>query len=72
MMMSIEENLLFGKCKCMGILIQFVAAVKPLNPAYPKLIDYNGLQKGGHFAAWEQTDIYEPGACEKTTSVSSP
>jgi pimeloyl-ACP methyl ester carboxylesterase len=23
-------------------------------PAYPKLIHYNKLPKGGHFAAWEQ------------------
>jgi pimeloyl-ACP methyl ester carboxylesterase len=26
--------------------------------AYPKLIYYNKLPKGGHFAAWEQTDFY--------------
>jgi hypothetical protein len=27
--------------------------------AYPKLIYYNRLPKGGHFAAWEQPD-YSP------------
>ena len=26
--------------------------------AYPKLIHFNRLPKGGHFAAWEQTDSY--------------
>jgi pimeloyl-ACP methyl ester carboxylesterase len=26
--------------------------------AYPKLIHYNRLAKGGHFAAWEQPDVF--------------
>ena len=26
--------------------------------AYPKLIHYNWLDKGGHFPAWEQTEIF--------------
>ena len=26
--------------------------------AYPKLIYYNKVDKGGHFAAWEQPEIY--------------
>ena len=26
--------------------------------AYPKLIHYNKLPKGGHFAAWEQPDLF--------------
>jgi pimeloyl-ACP methyl ester carboxylesterase len=26
--------------------------------AYPKLIHYNRLDKGGHFAAWEQPELY--------------
>ena len=26
--------------------------------AYPKLIYYNRLPKGGHFAAWEQPDLF--------------
>ena len=26
--------------------------------AYPKLIHYNKLDKGGHFAAWEQTELF--------------
>ena len=25
--------------------------------AYPKLIHYNKLDKGGHFAAWEQPEL---------------
>jgi pimeloyl-ACP methyl ester carboxylesterase len=26
--------------------------------AYPKLIHYNRLAKGGHFAAWEQPELF--------------
>ena len=26
--------------------------------AYPKLIYYNKLDKGGHFAAWEQPELF--------------
>ena len=26
--------------------------------AYPNLIHYNKLDKGGHFAAWEQPQLY--------------
>ena len=26
--------------------------------AYPKLIHYNKVEKGGHFAAWEQPQIF--------------
>ena len=26
--------------------------------AYPKLIYYNRLAKGGHFAAWEQPELF--------------
>ena len=26
--------------------------------AYPKLIHYNKLEKGGHFAAWEQPELF--------------
>jgi pimeloyl-ACP methyl ester carboxylesterase len=26
--------------------------------AYPKLIHYNRLPKGGHFAAWEQPEFF--------------
>jgi pimeloyl-ACP methyl ester carboxylesterase len=28
--------------------------------AYPKLIHYNRLPKGGHFAAWEQPELFNP------------
>jgi pimeloyl-ACP methyl ester carboxylesterase len=28
--------------------------------AYPKLIYYNRLPKGGHFAAWEQPELFSP------------
>jgi pimeloyl-ACP methyl ester carboxylesterase len=26
--------------------------------AYPKLIDYNKVDKGGHFAAWEEPQLF--------------
>jgi pimeloyl-ACP methyl ester carboxylesterase len=26
--------------------------------AYPKLIHYNKLDRGGHFAAWEQPELF--------------
>jgi len=26
--------------------------------AYPNLIHFNRLDKGGHFAAWEQTELF--------------
>jgi pimeloyl-ACP methyl ester carboxylesterase len=26
--------------------------------AYPNLIHYNKVDKGGHFAAWEQPELY--------------
>ena len=26
--------------------------------AYPRLIHYNNLDKGGHFAAWEQPQLF--------------
>jgi pimeloyl-ACP methyl ester carboxylesterase len=26
--------------------------------AYPKLIHFNKLDKGGHFAAWEQPELF--------------
>ena len=26
--------------------------------AYPNLIHYNELDRGGHFAAWEQPELY--------------
>jgi len=26
--------------------------------AYPNLIQFNRLDKGGHFAAWEQTEAF--------------
>ncbi|MEX2208520.1 MAG: epoxide hydrolase family protein [Myxococcota bacterium] len=28
--------------------------------AYPKLVHYNKLEKGGHFAAWEQPELFVP------------
>jgi pimeloyl-ACP methyl ester carboxylesterase len=26
--------------------------------AYPKLVHYNRLDKGGHFAAWERPEVF--------------
>jgi pimeloyl-ACP methyl ester carboxylesterase len=36
--------------------------------AYPKLIHYNKLAKGGHFAAWEQPQLF---VAEMRTSFKS-
>jgi pimeloyl-ACP methyl ester carboxylesterase len=33
-------------------------AVPRISASYPKLIHYNKLDKGGHFAAWEQPKIF--------------
>ena len=32
--------------------------VRAWSEAYPKLIHYNKLDKGGHFAAWEQPQLF--------------
>src|SRR4030095_13099903 len=50
-----------------GVSIPVVVSVFPDEPypaprswaerAYPKLIHYNKLDKGGHFAAWEQPQL---------------
>jgi len=38
---------------------EIYTARKPGRPkAYPKLIHYNRLPKGGHFAAWEQPQVF--------------
>jgi len=39
--------------------VQYTAqAHTPGAKAYPKLIHYNRLPKGGHFAAWEQPELF--------------
>jgi pimeloyl-ACP methyl ester carboxylesterase len=37
--------------------------------AYPNLIHYNKLDKGGHFAAWEQPDLFVSEAREGLRSL---
>ena len=37
--------------------------------AYPKLIYYNELDKGGHFAAWEQPELFSAELRAAFTSV---
>ena len=37
---------------------QYEAPLSWTEKAYPKLIYYNKLEKGGHFAAWEQPMIF--------------
>jgi pimeloyl-ACP methyl ester carboxylesterase len=37
--------------------------------AYPNLIHYNKLDKGGHFAAWEQPELF---VAEVRTGLRSP
>ena len=57
----------FFNVKGVGVAIPVAVSVFPdeLYPAprswaeraYPKLIHYNKLDKGGHFAAWEQPQL---------------
>jgi pimeloyl-ACP methyl ester carboxylesterase len=37
--------------------------------AYPKLIHYNKLDKGGHFAAWEQPQLFSEEVCAAFRSL---
>jgi hypothetical protein len=37
--------------------------------AYPKLIHYNRLAKGGHFAAWEQPEVFSTELCATFSSL---
>lgn len=58
----------FGYFNVKGVTIPVAVSVFPdeLYPAprtwaeraYPKLIHYNVLEKGGHFAAWEQPELF--------------
>ena len=36
----------------------FAAPRSWVEKAYPKLIHFNRLSKGGHFAAWEQPELF--------------
>lgn len=55
-------------CAPMGVAIPVAVSVFPdeiyaaprswTEKAYPKLIHYNRLSKGGHFAAWEQPQLF--------------
>ena len=61
-----ENKLAFFAPKGVAIPVAVSAFPDELYPAprswaeraYPKLIHYNKLDKGGHFAAWEQTEIF--------------
>ena len=58
----------FGYFNAKGVQIPVAVSVFPdeLYPAprswaqraYPKLVHYNRLEKGGHFAAWEQPELF--------------
>ena len=43
---------------CLFGAIRLVAPKSWTEKAYPKLICYNRLPKGGHFAAWEQPELF--------------
>jgi pimeloyl-ACP methyl ester carboxylesterase len=61
-----ENKLVFFAPK--GVMIPVAVSVFPdeiyaaprswTAKAFPKLIHYNRLAKGGHFAAWEQSDVF--------------
>ena len=40
--------------------------------AYPKLVHYNTLDKGGHFAAWEQPALFSPSSERASGRCASP
>jgi pimeloyl-ACP methyl ester carboxylesterase len=58
----------FGYFDAKGVLVPAAVSVFPdelyqapkswVEQAYPKLIHYNKLDKGGHFAAWEQPQLF--------------
>jgi hypothetical protein len=58
----------FGYFDVKGVSIPVAVSVFPdelypaprswAEPAFPKLIHYNKLGKGGHFAAWEQPQLF--------------
>jgi pimeloyl-ACP methyl ester carboxylesterase len=60
-----ENKLSFWRSKHVNIPVAvsvfpdeiYVAPRSWVEKAYPKLIHYNKLPKGGHFAAWEQPDL---------------
>ena len=60
-----ESNLAFFAPKHIAIPVAVTAFPNELyqaprswtEKAYPKLIHYNRVDKGGHFAAWEQPEI---------------
>jgi pimeloyl-ACP methyl ester carboxylesterase len=61
-----ENKLAFFSVKGVSIAVAVSAFPDELYPtprswaerAYPKLIHYNQLPKGGHFAAWEQPELF--------------
>ncbi|MGO8381396.1 epoxide hydrolase, partial [Rhizobium ruizarguesonis] len=64
--LSLENKLAFFQPK--GVKIAVAVSVFPdaiyaaprswTEKAYPNLIHFNKLPKGGHFAAWEQTKFF--------------
>jgi len=40
------------------ITFNYAAPKSWTEKTYPKLIHYNRLPKGGHFAAWEQPELF--------------
>jgi len=62
------ENRKINPYNAMNILVPAAVSVFPgenyaaprswIEQAFPKLIYYNKLDKGGHFAAWEQPQLF--------------
>jgi len=63
------EYLKYGSFACVrGVTISVAVSVFPdeifqaprswAEKAYPKLVHFNEVDAGGHFAAWEQPEIY--------------
>ncbi len=45
-------------CETARVASESVAPRSWAERAYPKLMHYNKLDKGGHFAAWEQPQLF--------------
>jgi hypothetical protein len=50
----------------------YVAPRSWVESAYPKLIHYNQVEKGGHFAAWEQQRLFSEEVRAGFRSLRSP
>ena len=41
-----------------GSTVEQLKIIDPLTKPYPNLVHYNRIEEGGHFAAWEQPEVF--------------